>query len=137
MAYYSIRADDQESWFKLAWQLALDHVPGFQVSGDPGPGRPRRPLTLKDGISVARKKRGPSTKWTPDLCFFVLAAREYGRRRLAKNGKRVTNAEAIAIAAKAACPDKNQSWCRDVGKHLAKRVSDCERILQKSSDNSA
>src|SRR5262245_66442716 len=37
--HYKIDASDEQSWERLALQLALDHIPGLQLAFRPKPGR--------------------------------------------------------------------------------------------------
>jgi hypothetical protein len=115
LEHYDIKPDDPACWLKLAFLLALDHVPGMSVVEDVSRGRgaPRKPLD----VSGAREN--------------VRIIDEINRER----GKGVMDAIHVALRKKLLTGSKGSLEARYYeNKKLLGRVEELERRLPKGFD---
>ena len=96
MDHYQI--SDKDDWLNLALQLAIDHIPGFRVSGVGfEAGQESGPVVYRDGEKVGRRKT-----WPGDRLERLLEAVEQEKK---KSGIR-TDREALSRLA------RRKEWAR-------------------------
>ena len=132
--HYEIARTDPLCWLKLAWRLAIDHVPGFRVSENPrGRGRPRKHSSLRQ-LAPKRKRGRPSKEIDPERFVRVIDAAK--QEHSAAKNRRVTDKEVLEIIFEKIAKKEGRSAIRAKSKELPKlqkRLSRARRNSNKSN----
>lgn len=134
MEHYRISPNDAGAWIKLAYALALDHVPAMSSAKAVHRGRPKK---IKLPLPQAKKKKsGRPVQWNESNCRSLLAHLERGTALVEAQGRRPTNRaalEAVYLAERKDGFTKGMSAqaCREMADKNARRIPDARTSLRK------
>lgn len=134
--HYRLDPNDRDVWWRLAYALARDHVPCFQVPLPKG----RSPQVPGIESFSTAPKRGPGAprKWALERYSGLVLCQRAGVALLrTRRTGRITDEQALAAALERAltlqgAPTRQaRAIAQTEGKRLAKRLPDARRALRK------
>jgi hypothetical protein len=132
-AFHKVDAATPDAWELLAMKLIAAHVPAWNEAEIRKRGRPR-----KVPESLARRRRGAPTKWTPERMEAVDWLLELGSLILLKQGRPFSNTAALEAGylvgvERGYMPGWTKKNAREAARRDARRISDIDKALREQS----